>query len=1182
MTGITNAANTAAQAADNGKAQDAEHEFSNILKGDASAPRGDVEFRGEKGDPGARGEKGDTGTGWPLIASLYTDRDNKYLGDKGDTGAPSATDTVQLVNEHGQTLKHGGIYSDGNGNVSPMIGPNGERLPNPFEAKEKGDKGDTGAPSATDTPPPANEQGQHLFHGGIYHGPNGQVAPVIGPNGETLPNPFEGKWDTRAPSATDIAKLVNEQGQNLLHGGVYTDGNGNVSPVIGPNGEKLRNPFEIDAGNLVPIDPEGFVDGKADEFVPGFDSRLGPEGIQPLLHGGIYPDGTPVIGPDGKERYPGFVDEESFFPKPNSQPPIGPEGFVDGKGDEFIPGYEPRIGPDSISPGSDIHKDLYIDYEPRIGPDTIAPGSDRLPFFGPGGGKELPSPHIPERICPGRPDRPEYPLPNDLLIVDMDQTWIDRNGDDSKISGNGDDYLNGLDGDDTISGGGGKDTIIGGDGNNKLHGGDGDDHVTSNDGEDLVNGGDGNDTLLTGGGNDTVGGGDGNDGIHGEDGDDLVDGGAGNDTVHGGRGNDTLKGGDGDDLVSDGGYDGKDVLDGGAGNDTVRGYAGNDTMTGGTGNDSMEGGHGDDSMEGGEGHDRMLGGEGDDTMEGGSGSDRMLGGEGNDAMAGGDGKDFMRGGEGNDTMNGGAGNDDMDGGAGNDFMRGGTGNDTMSGGAGDDTVIGDSGDDLLDGEDGNDVVYGGDGDDTLLGGAGNDSLNGGEGNNLLDGGTGDDRLISGWGGNSTLKGGEGNDSLESGGGTGDDLMDGGTGNDTIAGGAGDDTLKGGTGDDVLVGGFNNGKWVVEDGNDFLEGGSGNDSINGQSGDDTLDGGSGDDVILTGKGDDVVYAGNGDDLVVVDGSGNKVLFGGDGNDTLVVYGNEEDYSMTKDESGTVYITNDDGTNIVANGFENIVFAPKPEATVVPSWPSASDFAPAEPEVVEVETGGIFVSMGTTRFSNDGNSRFLGADGGEYDMLGEAGKTYNILSDTGIQMNATYKEIFVPSLSILEEGRTLPVVEQVGFTTEEGKFTVNSDGTVEIFFENDSGEVGTVLVSGPGEYLHGAVTINDQGHVIVNAGEYEITFDKFIPDVPQKEGFLEWPAGYIGNIEIRSDDANSDGKLPSGLWGATVDGDGVARYKDPDIRTYNRDGEVIKPGDRPNVELYEVSDIFDTDFDNFNNF
>jgi hypothetical protein len=221
------------------------------------------------------------------------------------------------------------------------------------------------------------------------------------------------------------------------------------------------------------------------------------------------------------------------------------------------------------------------------------------------------------------------------------------------------------------------------------------------------------------------------------------------------------------------------------------------------------------------------------------------------------------------------------------------------------------------------------------------------------------------------------------------------------------------------------------------------------------------------------------------------------------------------------------------------------------------------VVEVTQGKIY-----------GDPHFVGADGGTYDVQGEAGKCYNILSDSGVQMNATFKEYTNPGTT---------VVEQVGFTTEAGKFSINADGSVEILNPPPPpGMFGTALYSStvtePGTYLDGAITINDQGHVLVKAGEYEINFNNF----DTRAG------GFIDNIEIRSDDANSDGKLPSGLWGATVDGDGIARNGDQGSGMQgggaieDLDGEITGAGDKTTVELYEVGGIFDTEFDNFNVF
>lgn len=210
---------------------------------------------------------------------------------------------------------------------------------------------------------------------------------------------------------------------------------------------------------------------------------------------------------------------------------------------------------------------------------------------------------------------------------------------------------------------------------------------------------------------------------------------------------------------------------------------------------------------------------------------------------------------------------------------------------------------------------------------------------------------------------------------------------------------------------------------------------------------------------------------------------------------------------------------------------------------------EPEKVEVTQGRIW-----------GDPHFVGADGGKYDVQGEAGKTYNILSDIGIQFNATFKEWRNPGTT---------VVDSVGISTGQHEIQIAKDGTVTI----DGG-----MVIDPwkdGSYLHGLVEVKD-GKVTVNAGEYSIEFSDF----------KTAHGGWINNIEIRSENANSDGVLPSGLWGATVDGDGEARHGDRGKGTQGGgaieglDGEITEKGDKTTVKLYEVGGLFDTEFDNFN--
>ncbi|MEM9853732.1 MAG: hypothetical protein AAF841_04680, partial [Pseudomonadota bacterium] len=202
---------------------------------------------------------------------------------------------------------------------------------------------------------------------------------------------------------------------------------------------------------------------------------------------------------------------------------------------------------------------------------------------------------------------------------------------------------------------------------------------------------------------------------------------------------------------------------------------------------------------------------------------------------------------------------------------------------------------------------------------------------------------------------------------------------------------------------------------------------------------------------------------------------------------------------------------------------------------------------------------------GDPHFVGADGGKYDVQGEAGKTYNILSDTGVQMNATFKEWNNPGTT---------VVEKVGITTAQGQIQINEDGSLLL-----DGEI-AIPKGQAGSYLNGAVTVNDKGHITVKAGEYDITFDNFAKN--DKSG------AWINNIELRSENANSDGQLPSGLWGATVDGDGQARNGDRGKGTQGGGaietlkGEITQKGDKETVKLYEVGSIFDVSFDNFNEF
>jgi len=197
---------------------------------------------------------------------------------------------------------------------------------------------------------------------------------------------------------------------------------------------------------------------------------------------------------------------------------------------------------------------------------------------------------------------------------------------------------------------------------------------------------------------------------------------------------------------------------------------------------------------------------------------------------------------------------------------------------------------------------------------------------------------------------------------------------------------------------------------------------------------------------------------------------------------------------------------------------------------------------------------------GDPHFVCADGGKFDVQGEAGKTYNILSDRDLQVNAQFDEFG-------GKGSGLTTIGQVGITLGEDQVQFGKDGTLTINGEKKE----------DGTYLDGAVTLED-GKLTVKEDEFR--FEVHVQKHPQGDHL---------NIEnIRSENANADRVLPSGLWGGTVDGDGKARNGDAGKGTQGGgaiedvNGNITKRGDKDTVKTYEVDGLFDTKFENHNEF
>jgi hypothetical protein len=198
---------------------------------------------------------------------------------------------------------------------------------------------------------------------------------------------------------------------------------------------------------------------------------------------------------------------------------------------------------------------------------------------------------------------------------------------------------------------------------------------------------------------------------------------------------------------------------------------------------------------------------------------------------------------------------------------------------------------------------------------------------------------------------------------------------------------------------------------------------------------------------------------------------------------------------------------------------------------------------------------------GDPHFVGDDGGKYDIQGEPGNIYNILSDRDIQYNARFA-------AWGNGGAT--VIDAVGIKI----------GDAEIFmdFGGQPTVNGEILADGESSVFPGGVVSHNGNRLIVETAEYQLEYT-----IVNNQ--------YI-NANYTATDPFADYVGSHGLWGQTVDGDTDARSGDTGtsaqgggaIDTVNADGEVVQSerGDKDSVNLYVVDDFFDTSGANSNAF
>lgn len=159
----------------------------------------------------------------------------------------------------------------------------------------------------------------------------------------------------------------------------------------------------------------------------------------------------------------------------------------------------------------------------------------------------------------------------------------------------------------------------------------------------------------------------------------------------------------------------------------------------------------------------------------------------------------------------------------------------------------------------------------------------------------------------------------------------------------------------------------------------------------------------------------------------------------------------------------------------------------------------PTVAENETARVW-----------GDPHFVGADGGKFDVQGEAGKTYNLLSDTGLQLFGTFDGW----------GDGITVVGSTGLTV------TGRGGTSQIHF-NAKEDRATV---------NGQAITQGKSTVLADGGTVKRVGKDLITNTAEGYRIVQHDQGKHIDAEVHSGDRGvHNGSMPTGLMGCTFDAD-----------------------------------------------
>lgn len=178
---------------------------------------------------------------------------------------------------------------------------------------------------------------------------------------------------------------------------------------------------------------------------------------------------------------------------------------------------------------------------------------------------------------------------------------------------------------------------------------------------------------------------------------------------------------------------------------------------------------------------------------------------------------------------------------------------------------------------------------------------------------------------------------------------------------------------------------------------------------------------------------------------------------------------------------------------------------------------------------------------GDPHFIGADGGKFDIMGEPGKTYNLLSDDGLQFNARFDSWGNGATAVGETGMTL-----TGEDGSQSKISFDKDGKAVL--DGEEMEVGKEYELADG----GTAILDEDGKLTVTTGEgYQIE------QTAQN--------GYVNTKVTAGEHGVDNGRMPSGMLGQTFDEDDLVRHATDKQGTGAIEGSY---------EDYEMDFIFDS--------